>query len=136
MVQNRSEPFGTGLKAELNPWNQCILVRSGLVTFVVWFWFEPVPNRTVATLQLSGFLSKVLCSLTHIPTTSNQIQPLCHHHHYSLLCWCHLLHLSTRSEDLHILVQNFLAAVPWFCEICKIWRVWVGFFFVIILLDE
>ena len=41
MVQNRSEP---------NPWNQCILVWSGSVTFVVWFRFEPVPNWTVATL--------------------------------------------------------------------------------------
>ena len=50
MVQNRSEPFGTGLKAEPNPWNQCILVRSGSVTLVVWFRFELVLNRTVATL--------------------------------------------------------------------------------------
>ena len=53
MVQNRSEPFGTGLKAEPNPWNQYILVQSGSVTFVVWFWFEPVPNRTMATLSTS-----------------------------------------------------------------------------------
>ena len=51
MVQNRSQPFGTGLKAEPNSWNQFILVQSGLVTFVVWFQFEPVPNRTVATLE-------------------------------------------------------------------------------------
>ena len=55
MVQNRSELFGTGLKAEPNPWNQCILVRSGSVTFVVWFRFELVPNQTVATLFGSPF---------------------------------------------------------------------------------
>ena len=52
MVQNRSEPFGTGLKAEPNPWNQCILVQSGSVTFVVWFQFELVLNQTMATLDV------------------------------------------------------------------------------------
>ena len=62
MVQNRSEPFGTGLKAELNPWNQCILVRSGSVTFVVWFRFETVPNRTVATLI--NFLKRKVLPMT------------------------------------------------------------------------
>ena len=56
MVQNHSEPFGTGLRAELNPWNQCILVRSGLVTVVVWFQFEPVLNQTVATLPPPSYI--------------------------------------------------------------------------------
>ena len=35
--------------SEPNSWNQCILVWSGLVTFVVQFWFETVPNQTMAT---------------------------------------------------------------------------------------
>ena len=93
-------------------------------------WFPDVVDFWVRTF---------LCLLAHIPAASNQIQPLCHHHHFShqpLSPWCHLLHLSTRSEDLHISAQNFLAAIPWFCEICKIWRVWVEFFGVIILLYD
>ena len=29
-----------------------MMMNIGLVWFVVWFWFEPVPNQTMATLKM------------------------------------------------------------------------------------
>ena len=68
MVQNHSEPFGTGLKAEPNPWNQYILVWSSLVTSVVWFWTKPWQHYFGETRHCSHSRSAITLHFTALST--------------------------------------------------------------------